>query len=429
MKKVLRACGCKDQKRAHQKKAAKSTMRDQCDFDLWTQSMASNEECWWCGKTSSMTCNNCNSAKFCSQKHLDIHCQRTTCSPFKIVTTPEKGRCVIATRDIQPMELIISDTPVVVGPSRQRLLVCVECLQVVDGSVRCADCGLPLCSQDCAKTSSRQWHLGYECSYLRSIGFRASQADLSDAEEIPQLLSQMASIIPLRLIIRGVKGIECSRDFTTKPLYDFCSAQTLATTPKNAAFESSMTQTLWNEMKVGNLINDKTIVSTVISQLFNNAKSLEKAGNDSSGLYAQYALINHACVSNAKVVIGKDNFNLEVRAQVPIKCGEEITTRYIGVNTGAPVRADIIQQHWSFTCGCLRCSDPTDLGTYSSALICGACRMFNDNTPTQGLVLPHSPDTKTPAAFSHIWKCNSCEKTLTKEAVHKLIDSGLRCIK
>ena len=67
-----------------------------------------------------------------------------------------------------------------------------------------------------------------------------------------------------------------------------------------------------------------------------------------------YALLNHACLANAKVVIGKDNYNLEVRAQTAITAGDEITTRYIGVNTGAPVRSEIIAQHWGFVCACIR---------------------------------------------------------------------------
>ena len=82
-------------------------------------------------------------------------------------------------------------------------------------------------------------------------------------------------------------------------------------------FETAMSEVLCNEMKVGSALTNKDLsperlVSTVLRQLFNNAKSLEKVGNESSGLYAGYALLNHACVANAKVVIGK-NFYLEVR--------------------------------------------------------------------------------------------------------------------
>merc|ERR1711963_35027 len=59
----------------------------------------------------------------------------TICLPYKIVFTKEKGRVVVATRDVKPLELIISDEPFIIGPSRQQQLVCVECLLPVDGKV------------------------------------------------------------------------------------------------------------------------------------------------------------------------------------------------------------------------------------------------------------------------------------------------------
>ena len=82
-------------------------------------------------------------------------------------------------------------------------------------------------------------------------------------------------------------------------------------------FEKAMSEVLLNEMNIEsalsstNELSTESLVFTVLRQLFNNAKSLEKVGNESSGLYAGYALLNHACVANAKVVVGK-NYYLEV---------------------------------------------------------------------------------------------------------------------
>ena len=47
--------------------------------------------------------------------------------------------------------------------------------------------------------------------------------------------------------------------------------------------------------------------------------------------------------------------------------------RYVGINVGAPTRAVMLEDHWSFVCTCKRCLDPTELGTYASALRCLAC--------------------------------------------------------
>jgi len=356
---------------------------------------------------------------------------------------------VIATRDLKPLDLILSDTPVVVGPSRQRLLVCVECLKVVDGSTRCKDCNFPLCRDECPSENGK-WHAKYECPFLSEKGFRADDGDMSSSaspavqsqgtgagnERPSKLLLQMSAITPLRLILRASKGIECSRDLRSDGLYDFHSdeaGQPHAASTRHSQFEAAMSEVLWEEMGIGRLegVTKKT-VATALRQLFNNAKSLEKAGNDSSGLYAGYALLNHACLANAKVVIGKDNYNLEVRAQTAITAGDEITTRYIGVNTGAPVRSEIIAQHWGFVCACIRCRDPTECGTYSSAILCSNCNQYDPNengSNDTGLVLPHSDDPAIPAAAAESWKCNSCQKVVTKEVVRRTIDAGLKVIK
>ena len=62
-----------------------------------------------------------------------------------------------------------------------------------------------------------------------------------------------------------------------------------------------------------------------------------------------------------------------MRAKTEIKENEEITTRYVGPWEGQPRRQHKIEQNWKFICNCIRCHDPTDLGTYFSAIICQKC--------------------------------------------------------
>ena len=64
---------------------------------------------------------------------------------------------------------------------------------------------------------------------------------------------------------------------------------------------------------------------------------------------------------------------MEVRAKSAIREKEEITTRYFGPWEGQPSRQLKIGQNWNFVCNCLRCKDPSDLGTYFSAIVCPNC--------------------------------------------------------
>ena len=112
---------------------------------------------------------------------------------------------------------------------------------------------------------------------------------------------------------------------------------------------------------------------------------------------------------------------MEVRAKSAIREKEEITTRYFGPWEGQPSRQLKIGQNWNFVCNCLRCKDPSDLGTYFSAIVCPNCStqitcngrsetdrinsLKDDNSNYYGYLLPIDCQLLgTP------WQCQSCEQ-------------------
>ena len=56
---------------------------------------------------------------------------------------------MVATKDLEPMDLILEDVPAAFGPDHDTVPVCLECLKRVDGSYLCPDCDLPLCDEAC----------------------------------------------------------------------------------------------------------------------------------------------------------------------------------------------------------------------------------------------------------------------------------------
>ena len=114
---------------------------------------------------------------------------RDYCFPFRVLWKQTTGISIIATRDIQPLELVLYEWNLVVGPRKLRQncksfeveyveiikqivckytkvdyvnrvgenLVCVECLKVLDssnefdktGGQSCGMCELPICSDQC----------------------------------------------------------------------------------------------------------------------------------------------------------------------------------------------------------------------------------------------------------------------------------------
>ena len=80
---------------------------------------------------------------------------------------------------------------------------------------------------------------------------------------------------------------------------------------------------------------------------------------------------------------------MEVVAQTDIKAGQEINVRYTaGCLEDFLERQQQILAGWYFSCCCARCSDPSELSTHSSAILCALCR--------HGLVTPRS---------SQLWRC------------------------
>ena len=92
------------------------------------------------------------------------------------------GRYLVATRDLEPMELVLSDLAAASGPLHEDTVVCLGCLKALslpsaDSAIAiCQDCGLPFCSTTCQddvihKAQARQFKrkgsplLFYKCFF------------------------------------------------------------------------------------------------------------------------------------------------------------------------------------------------------------------------------------------------------------------------
>jgi len=155
-------------------------------------------------------------------------------------------------------------------------------------------------------------------------------------------------------------------------------------------------------------------------QLFINGKSLSDRpsingpGADvrGTGLYLMFSIMNHSCLANTLAVVNIQG-EIMVRAQRKILAGEEITARYGGLNLGQPRRSQLLFDHWRFSCSCARCGDPTELGTYNSAIVCQVSECSGYLTPYRVLQ----------------WKCQQCQDTQPLELVFKVIRDAETFIK
>ncbi|TRY73393.1 hypothetical protein TCAL_09913 [Tigriopus californicus] len=94
--------------------------------------------------------------------------------------------------------------------------------------------------------------------------------------------------------------------------------------------------------------------------------------NQGHGLYPTFSFISHGCICNSRFQIHRDR-KLVLRAQIDIPRGEEITTRYLPSMIGNIRRRFKIKNNWNFDCVCLRCQDPTELGSFIGITVCPKC--------------------------------------------------------
>lgn len=76
--------------------------------------------------------------------------------------------------------------------------------------------------------------------------------------------------------------------------------------------------------------------------------------------------------------------------------------------TGNMRRREDIRRFWYFDCQCARCSDPTELGSYMSAVICFACN--------RGYLLPIEA-----LEYKSDWKCDACSHVISYDLVNEVI--------
>ena len=71
--------------------------------EYWKLTM---DRCFFCLEPAELVCETCRSVSFCGEEHYSLHKSSDGCLPYRLDSKDNIGRCMVATRDIQPGELI-----------------------------------------------------------------------------------------------------------------------------------------------------------------------------------------------------------------------------------------------------------------------------------------------------------------------------------
>ncbi len=149
-----------------------------------------------------------------------------------------------------------------------------------------------------------------------------------------------------------------------------------------------------------------------------NAHEVPVMSVSTFGLYDNASMIEHSCVNNASKHFTTSG-EITIRAAVPIKKGDNIAINYSDAMWGTASRAAHLRQTKGFACDCPRCLDPTELGTYFSAVSCKKCSGSKEHSSSNGgFLLPTDPQNEKSS-----WVCDACGSAESHEYVGAVVKS------
>ncbi|XP_065365191.1 SET domain-containing protein SmydA-8 [Calliphora vicina] len=311
---------------------------------------------------------------------------------WEITVSKIAGRGVFASRKLKRGDVIFRDIPLLIGPSarqEENLNSCSVCYKMLpDTKFMCRNgCGLPVCSLCGKKKQHKQ-----DCTLFKS--WEPCEPDVANS-----------LLIRLLCVARAINCTKEQRDLI------YCLQANLD--------NNHRTEVRNGAKGFKKFPNDKKIIEimnrTVAVLRTNGFDETADRTNDNQEFYYRalfplFALMNHDCVPNSYYTFDEKTQHMIVKASVDIAAGEEITTTYTKLFTTNIARHLFLKMKKTFTCKCPRCSDPTERGSFISAVYCR-------DTNCTGLAVPEVTGMPHPN-----WNCLECKQKSTHAQMVKAQD-------
>ncbi|XP_059048734.1 SET domain-containing protein SmydA-8 [Achroia grisella] len=342
--------------------------------------------------------------------------------PYEVRTSGELGRYLVAARDLAPGDLVLTERPLVFGPkamqNAEASMPCVGCYKPVSTEVgeRCFRCGWPVCSGNCPGLKDPRHH-GVECHILSA----RPECVLNNMTDY----YRHDALLPLRCIL--LQKIDVKQWTKLLELQSHMECRI----PGSEAYDEAneyIVEYLMNHFisKLEDEIKNKYIpevspalIHRMCGIIDTNALEIRLPdGAELHALYTNTCIMEHSCIPNTKHTFMQspkdknDLYRITVKVVVPLQKEHHVTTMYTHALWGTQARRQHLKDTKYFACRCTRCSDPTELGTYLSAMKC----LGDGNNECDGVHLPEDPlDDETE------WACNKCPIKINSSQVNMVI--------
>lgn len=251
----------------------------------------------------------------------------------------------------------MQDEPLLMGPKMMTEPVCLGCYRPVDGEYKCRDCGFPLCSSDCEGTEDHE----PECRAVQGSGIPVKVSMFGEVN------SMYECITPVRVLsLRDKNPTLWNKIMMLESNCDMREGTEVA-----AITERTVVDIIHNRLQLEDEYETE-IIEKVLGILDTNAFEIRLPDSSILGVYQKASLLEHNCIPNTHRTFDAD-LNLVMRAAIPIKRGQHLTSCYTEPLSTTSIRQEHLRATKYFTCGCKRCKDPTELNTFTSAIKCSEC--------------------------------------------------------
>ncbi|KAJ8982545.1 hypothetical protein NQ317_005547 [Molorchus minor] len=325
---------------------------------------------------------------------------------YHVTKNETLGRYMIAARNIKYGEVILTEKPTLIGSSIGGLLTCFNCCRDVTktGYIFCRECKTAIiCSPKCAG----HLHSNEECFALRQ-----KKVDGKALAENSQLT------YPLRCLLL--------KEYNPIVWEEILKLESHLKDRRNTPIWRKHMVTVERILREINFITEDDLKNELVQEVCGilDVNSFEVRPIQCSsgiitnpevqclrGLYLNASLMAHDCIGNTHLSVD-DDFVLTIHASVDIPEKTPIFFNYSNVLQGNLDRKEHLREGKYFTCSCARCTDPTELGTELSSLICHVC--------SKGLIRPQNT--------AQNWKCCECQKTFRDALINRTVEEGRRRI-
>ncbi|XP_026471009.1 SET and MYND domain-containing protein DDB_G0277331-like [Ctenocephalides felis] len=341
--------------------------------------------CEVCKCKASQRCAGCSLVYYCNKEHQIQHWKthKKLCRPYKVEKSDTLGRYLVASRTIKSGEIILKEKPAVKGPAQNTGPVCMGCLENVNesNSIPCEFCGWPFCDIECQKTSKHK----AECEFTVKYRGKVNVSNWVTPHPLFRLVT------PLRVLLlendsEKLNALEshCELRKNTRQWAD-----------DNIYVVQAMRRLFPNHP----FKDDEILRACGILQV--NGHEVPLSQPPHVAVYAGAgSLFEHSCVANCtKSFTDEKTSEITIWAARDIAPGEHLSICYTDSIWGTKDRQQDLLENKFFQCSCQRCMDPTELGSYTSALYCS-------NMKCGGYVLPTKSKTASEALTNGSTKLN-----------------------